>query len=241
MSKAQLFSWPIRTYMIRASSLPLWSHLTLSLYSLSSGQSGLLAETWRYPASSSLGDFTPCSLWFTHLHSCLPHLRCLPKCHIKDNLYKLALPPIYCALCLFKALIIMWLIIWFYSLECKHHESRAGISWYSFPSSWSSAWYSVLLIKNLEQGIPWRSRVRTPYFHCRITGQIPSQGTKGFLGGSAVKTIYLQCRRHRFNPWVGKIPWRRAWQPSPVFLPGESRRQRSLVDYSSWGQTGLRN
>ena len=34
--------------------------------------------------------------------------------------------------------------------------------------------------------------------------------------------------------WVGKIPWRRAWQPTPV-LPGESHGQRSLVDYSSWG------
>lgn len=127
MSKAQLFSWPVRTYMIRASSLSLWSHLSLSLYSLSSGQSGVLAETRSYPASSSLGDFTPCSLWFTHLHSCLPHLRCLPKYHIKDNLYKLALPPTYCALFLFKALIIICLIIWFYSLECKLHESRAGI------------------------------------------------------------------------------------------------------------------
>ena len=35
--------------------------------------------------------------------------------------------------------------------------------------------------------------------------------------------------RCRFNPWVGKIPWRRAWQPTPVFLPGESHGQRSLV------------
>jgi len=35
--------------------------------------------------------------------------------------------------------------------------------------------------------------------------------------------------------WVQKIPWRRAWQPTPVFLPGESQGQRSLVDYSSWG------
>ena len=32
----------------------------------------------------------------------------------------------------------------------------------------------------------------------------------------------LQCRRPGLNPWVGKIPWRRAWQPTPVFLPGES-------------------
>ena len=44
-----------------------------------------------------------------------------------------------------------------------------------------------------------------------------------------------QCRRQercRFNPWVGKIPWRRAWQPAPVFLPGESHGQRGLVSYS---------
>ena len=35
--------------------------------------------------------------------------------------------------------------------------------------------------------------------------------------------------RHRFDPWVGKIPWRRAWQPNPEFLPGQFRGQRSLV------------
>ena len=38
----------------------------------------------------------------------------------------------------------------------------------------------------------------------------------------------LRCR---FDPWVGKIPWRRAWQPTPVFLPGESHGQRSLAGY----------
>ena len=46
-----------------------------------------------------------------------------------------------------------------------------------------------------------------------------------------------QCRRHKrhgINPYVGKIPWRRAWQPIPVFLPGESHGQRSLMGYS-WG------
>ena len=38
-----------------------------------------------------------------------------------------------------------------------------------------------------------------------------------------------------FDPWVMKIPWRRSWQPTPVFLPGESHRQRSLASYSPWG------
>ena len=37
-------------------------------------------------------------------------------------------------------------------------------------------------------------------------------------------------------PGLGKIPWRRAWQPTPAFLPGESHRQRSLVGYSPWGR-----
>ena len=47
----------------------------------------------------------------------------------------------------------------------------------------------------------------------------------GFLGGANGKKSTCQCRRlkkHRFNPWVRKVPWRRAWQPTPVFLPGES-------------------
>ena len=41
--------------------------------------------------------------------------------------------------------------------------------------------------------------------------------------------------RHGFNPWVKKIPWRRARQPTPVFLPGESHGQRSLAGYSPKG------
>jgi len=38
-----------------------------------------------------------------------------------------------------------------------------------------------------------------------------------------------------FDPWVGKIPWRREWLPAPVFLPGEFQGQRSLEGCSSWG------
>ena len=50
-----------------------------------------------------------------------------------------------------------------------------------------------------------------------------------FPGGPVVKNPPANARRHRFDPWVGKIPWRREWQPTPVFLPGESYGQRSLV------------
>ena len=48
--------------------------------------------------------------------------------------------------------------------------------------------------------------------------------------------ICLQCRRPRFDPWVGKISWRREWQPTLVFLPEESHRQRSLAGYSPQGR-----
>ena len=46
------------------------------------------------------------------------------------------------------------------------------------------------------------------------------------------KELACQCRRYRFSPWVWKTPWRRKWQPTPVFLPGESHGQRSLACYS---------
>ena len=52
----------------------------------------------------------------------------------------------------------------------------------------------------------------------------------GFPSGSDGKES--ACGRPRFDPWVGKIPWRREWISTPVFLPGEFHGQRSLVDYS---------
>ena len=50
---------------------------------------------------------------------------------------------------------------------------------------------------------------------------------RDFPGGARGKELDCQCRRHKrpgLDPWVGQIPWRRAWQPTPVFLPGESPR-----------------
>ena len=59
--------------------------------------------------------------------------------------------------------------------------------------------------------------------------------------GTNGKESACHCKRQRreFDPWVGKIPWRRPWQPTPVFLPGEARGQRSLVGYSPWGRKEL--
>ena len=51
------------------------------------------------------------------------------------------------------------------------------------------------------------------------------------------KKSTCQCGRCEFDPWVGKISWSRKWQPTPVFLPGESLGQGSLVGYRLWGRT----
>ena len=64
----------------------------------------------------------------------------------------------------------------------------------------------------------------------------------GLLRWLSVKESTYQCRRYRtrrFNPSVRKIHWRRKWQPTPVFLPGKSHGQRSLVGCSAWAREEL--
>ena len=68
------------------------------------------------------------------------------------------------------------------------------------------------------------------------------QGALGCPGGTSGKEPTCQCRRHKrhgFDPWVRKTPWRRAWQPTPVLLPGEFHGQRSLVGCELWGHKEL--
>ena len=66
--------------------------------------------------------------------------------------------------------------------------------------------------------------------HPREPSEIP--------GGARGKEPICQCRRHKkhgFDPWVRKMPWRRAWQPTPEYFPGEVHGQRSLAGCSQWG------
>ena len=58
---------------------------------------------------------------------------------------------------------------------------------------------------------------------------------QGFPGPSDGKESDCNAIRLRFNPWAGKVPWRREWLPTPVFLSREFHGQRSLVGYSPWG------
>ena len=75
------------------------------------------------------------------------------------------------------------------------------------------------------------------FIHTHTHTHTHTRASQVMLG---VKELACQCRRcerhrHRFSPWVRKILWRRAWQPTPEFLPGESHGQRSLVGYSPLG------
>ena len=91
----------------------------------------------------------------------------------------------------------------------------------------------------------WRSLVGCSPWGCeesdttKATQQQQKQSsTLGFLGVAGGKESACQCRRHiktEFHPWIWKIPWRRAWQPTPVFLPRESHGQRSLAGYGLQG------
>ena len=60
----------------------------------------------------------------------------------------------------------------------------------------------------------------------------------GFPGGASGKEPTCQCKgqnRLMFNPWVGKIHWRKEWQPTPLLLPGESPRTEEPVELKSMG------
>ena len=61
----------------------------------------------------------------------------------------------------------------------------------------------------------------------------------GFPGNSDSEESACNAGDLGFDSWIGKIPWRREWQPTPIFLLGESYQQRSLVGYNLWGRKEL--
>ena len=86
----------------------------------------------------------------------------------------------------------------------------------------------VLLGKDIMSG--WRSQQDHIMNHL-----VWQQGVWTFPGGSDSKETTCNAGDPRLIPGSGRVPWRREWQPTPVFLPGESHGQRSLVGYSPWG------
>ena len=80
----------------------------------------------------------------------------------------------------------------------------------------------------IKSGSPTLQADSLPLIHVESS----QKESRGFPGGSEE---CLQCGRPGFDPWVGQIPCRRKWQPTLVFLPGESHGQRRLVGCSPWG------
>ena len=84
--------------------------------------------------------------------------------------------------------------------------------------------------------IPWFSLHSLKKWRWKSATVVGASGFPRWLGGNKSA---CHCSRHRrcsFNPWVGRIPLSRKWQPTQVFLPGKSHGQWSLEGYSPWGQ-----
>ena len=105
-----------------------------------------------------------------------------------------------------------------------------------------SIWWATSYIFTISRECRWRSKsilllkqfllwynshnIKLQLYSVQSSGfQYIQNVVQGFPGGTSSKEPTCQCRRCKgcgFNPWVGKIPWRRAWQPTPILLPGES-------------------
>ena len=112
--------------------------------------------------------------------------------------------------------------------------SSSGSKYYS-PENFNSAGFlwTVCLVRGAQSLRAWWGKDLISLLNLQTW--IFPVGYRGFSGDTSGKESTCQCRRCEFDPWVGKIPWRRAWQPTPVFLPGESHGQRSLEDCGPQG------
>ena len=100
----------------------------------------------------------------------------------------------------------------------------------SFPS------FEILLLSEGEQFVLWCFVDICLICVSFPLASHPLQCSWAYLVAQPVKNLpAMKCGRPRFNPWVGKIPWRREQLLTPVFFPGEFHGQRSLAGYSPWG------
>ena len=106
------------------------------------------------------------------------------------------------------------------------------VTWLDFKSV---VWLPIILfvIANTERHSDLIDR------NHKIGGKNTSMPISGLSWWLRQQRIHLQCGRPGFDPWIEKIPWRRAWQPTPVFLPENPSGQRSLAGCSSWGRKEL--
>ena len=90
----------------------------------------------------------------------------------------------------------------------------------------------------LLDSAPWPCFVESFHFHLRFKGFV-NKISPTIRASLVVQTVKNPPRGPGFDPWVRKIPWKREWQPTLIFLPGEFHGQRKLAGYSPWGRKEL--
>ena len=132
--------------------------------------------------------------------------------------------------------------------QCWRHK-RCGFELWVRKIPWSRTWQPTPVF------LPGESQGQKSLVGCRLRGCtelvtneatqhavcIGNIGLPGWRSGKESTCQCRRCQRRGLNPWVSKIPCRRTWQPTPVFLPGESHGQRSLAGYSPWGRKRVRH
>ena len=123
---------------------------------------------------------------------------------------------------------------------------RFGVCWHWFTASLSTPTPATISDACKMHKAPHLPKSCFTYFHTlsSISGayiyDLPTC-TSGFPWWLSSKERACQCRRRGLDPWVRKIPWRRKWQPTPLFLCGKSHAQRTLEGYSPWDRKRVRH
>ena len=101
--------------------------------------------------------------------------------------------------------------------------------WILHLNSWEQKWQDLLIF--LERDFPkFRFTGESVLVRITLVLLLP-----WWLSWKRIPLQCRKCKRCRYNPWVGKIPWRRKWQLTPIFLPGKSHGQGNLAGSSPWG------
>ena len=117
------------------------------------------------------------------------------------------------------------------------HDWATSLSLFTFMHWRRKRQPTPVFLPGESQGFCWAAVYGVTQSQTSLTWLSSSSHSMGFPGGASGKEPTCQCRRLKrcgFDPWVGKILWRRKGQPISVFLPGESHGQRSLAGYSPW-------
>ena len=122
-------------------------------------------------------------------------------------------------------------------LTAESHLLGSVLLWEFYQLFDSTCVRFYLLYSSMKMDAIFLSFYFMPRIETEFWGGVKT--ARDFPGTASGKELACQFRRCKilgFSPWVKEIPWRRAWQPTPVFLPGESHGRRGLVGYSLWGR-----